>query len=244
MAGTKNATERRNGTQARRGEEPAVPEVRSSLWELPARELLELIASTEPTPGGGSAALVAACMGTALLRKAFAVSLKKECRTGDPTHALERALAHLDAKEMTLRNGADQDANAFDNYIRALRLPHGDSVEAGIREKAREEALVRATSLPVSLAGEVHALFRFALDQLPSIDDVILSDAITGLRLLNSATGCLLLTAESNLAKVLKPGFQSAMSSQIRDIRHSAKQAESQLVCRLESRQFTRTHLQ
>jgi formiminotetrahydrofolate cyclodeaminase len=214
------------------------------LWDVPARELLDRIASTEPTPGGGSAAIMAACTGTALLRKAFAVSLKKECRTGDPTHALERALAHLDAKEMTLRNGVDQDANAFDDYIRALRLPHGDSVEAAIREKAREEALIHATSLPAFLAGEMYALFRFALDQLPSIHDVILSDAITGLRLLNAATACLLLTAESNLARVLKPGFQSAMSSQIRDTRHLVKQAESQLACRLESRQFTRTHLQ
>lgn len=82
---------------------------------------------------------------------------------------------------MTFRNGVDQDASAFDDYIRALRLPHGDPVEAGIREKAQEEALVHATSLHVSLAGEMHALIRFALDQLPSIHDVILSDAIAGL---------------------------------------------------------------
>jgi formiminotetrahydrofolate cyclodeaminase len=243
MAGAENPTERQNGTRPLPGEEPAL-EGRSSLWELPARELLGQVASTEPTPGGGSAAIMVACIGTALLRKAFAVSLKKECRTGDPTHPLERALAYLDEKDVTFRNGVDQDANSFGDYIRALRLPQGDSVEAGIREKAREEALARATSLPVSLAGEIHALFRFALDQLPSIHDVILSDAVTGLRLLNSATECLLLTAESNLAKVLKPGFQSAMSSQIRDTRHLAKQAESQLVCRLESRQLTRTHLQ
>lgn len=125
------------------------------------------------------------------------VSLRKESRTGDPTHPLERALTHLDEKDVTFRNGVDQDASAFDDYIRALRLPHGDPVEAGIREKAQEEALVHATSLHVSLAGEMHALIRFALDQLPSIHDVILSDAIAGLRLLKSAMECLLLTAES-----------------------------------------------
>lgn len=238
MAAIANVIENPNDSKPSLRDEPAL-EKYSSLWELPACELLERVASTDPTPGGGSVAIMAACMGIALLRKAFAISLKKEPRMTS-RHALETALAQLDAKEKYLRNGVDQDAAAFDSYVRALRLPHGDSAETSLRDKAREEALVRAISTPLILAGEMHNLFRFALDHLPSIRDVILSDAIIGLRLLNAATEYLLLTAESNLAKALNPVFQSTISRQIRDARHLTAQAEPQLACRLQSRQLTR----
>jgi formiminotetrahydrofolate cyclodeaminase len=182
-----------------------------------------------------------ACMGTALLRKAFAVSLQKERRVADRRHALEAVLEQLHAKDLTIREGVEQDATAFDSYACALGLPHGDWSETRIREKAREEALVHAISTSITLASEVHGCFRFALDHLPSIHDAVLSDAIAGLQLMISATECLLLTAESNLAKVSNPVFQSTMSRRIREMRHLTAQAESQLACRLRSRQLTRS---
>lgn len=240
MPATANVIEKPNGSKPSLREEPAL-EGERSLWELPTRELLEQVASTDPTPGGGSAAIKVACMGTALLRKAFAVSVKKERHAINRRQVLETALAHLDAKASTFRNGVDQDVAAFDSYISALRLPHSDPTEPGTCEKNLEETLELATSTPVALASEMHSLFRFTLDQLPSIHDVILSDAITGLRLLNVATECLLLTAESNLAKVSNPMFHSTMSHQIRDLRHLTTQAESQLACRLHNRQLTRS---
>jgi methenyltetrahydrofolate cyclohydrolase len=240
MAATTNLVERPNASQAFLREEPTL-ENSKSFWEFPVRDWLERVASPDPAPGRGSAAITVACIGTALFRKAFTVSLQKERRATGRHHALETALAHLDTKEDTLRKGADQNAAAFDSCIGALSLPHGGRAEKRIPEKAREELLVQAASMPLTLAIEIHGLFRFALDQLPSIHDLVLSDAIMGLRLLNEATACLLLTSESNLAKVLNLASQSTIIRQIRDTRHSIAQAEPQLACRLQNRQLTRS---
>ncbi len=240
MAATESIVEILSGSEPSLREELNL-EGHHSLWDLSVHELLERFASTDPTRGGGSAAILTACMGISLLRKAFVVSLQRERRTTSLHHALEIALVHLDMKQNTLQNSADQDAAAFNAYIRVLQPPHGDSSETNIREKSQEEALIRATSTPVALAKEMHNLFRFALDHLPSICDGILGDAITGMQLLNSAAECLLFTAESNLAKVLNPVFQSTMSRQTRSLRHWTAQAESQLICRLQNRQLTRS---
>jgi methenyltetrahydrofolate cyclohydrolase len=243
MAATANAIEQPNVFQPSLREEPAL-EGQRSFWELSAPELLERVASAELTPGGGSVPIMVACMGTALLRKALAVSLNKERRAGDRRHPLETALKQLEASEATLHDGAERDASAFVNYVRALRLPHDRWSETRMQEKGREEALVRASSMPITAASEMRNLFQGVLNQLPLIHDVVLSDAIIGLRLLNSAAECLLLTAESNLAKLANPVFQATMGRQIRGIRHSTRQAESQLACRLRSRKLTRPSLQ
>src|ERR1700677_4944190 len=117
MAATANAIEQPNVSQTSLREEPALERQRT-FWELSAPELLERVASAELTPGGGSVPIMVACMGTALLRKALAVSLNKERRARDRRNPLETALKHLQASEATLHDGAERDASAFVNYVR------------------------------------------------------------------------------------------------------------------------------
>jgi formiminotetrahydrofolate cyclodeaminase len=209
---------------------------KTSLWNQNVSELMEQIASTKPAPGGGSAAVMVACMGTALLRKAAAVSLRKEDSKGDRTQQLEAMLEKLNRWEQILAGAADEDADAFDSCIRALRLPHSTAAEERLREKAVEEAMVRATSVPIAAVAAIRDVVFLALHALPLIHDVILSDAITGLRLLNVGAVCLLGAAESNLSRLVKSPLHAGLSEQMRELGRTTAELEPDLKNRLGSR--------
>jgi formiminotetrahydrofolate cyclodeaminase len=196
--------------------------VQSSLWEHQAREVLERISSTEPTPGGGSVGMMTACMGTALLRKAVAVSLKKGHGDDDRSHRLEAMLAELSRKSEVLEESADQDSGLFNAYIRSLRLPRGSVAEVKIRKEAVEDALAAATSAPMAAAVTIRGIVSLALRELPLIHDVILSDAIAGVHLLQASAACLLLTAESNLPGLAKSAARPGFKKQLKELQRAA----------------------
>jgi formiminotetrahydrofolate cyclodeaminase len=201
----------------------AVPE--KSLWNLDGADLLDLVALPKPVPGCGSVAIVTGCLGTALLRKALAVSRGK-ARLVDKAAPLDE----LNRLDRILRGSADLDAIEFDYYIRALRLPRSNPVEKKIREKAVEQTLVRATSIPINAAAVILRIVSLALGELPSIETVVLSEAVAGIRLLNTSARCLLYIAEGNLKKVTPATLSSMLTDQLEALNSGIRHAESELM--------------
>jgi methenyltetrahydrofolate cyclohydrolase len=207
----------------------------NSLWRLNADELLDAIAAPQPTPGVGSVAILAACLGTALVRKALAVSVRKDRGNGN-TDEFPAALRDLGRHEMILRESADRDAAAFDSYVRALRLPHANFAEKKIREKAIEHALVRATCVPTAAAAAIRSIVTLALRHFEGIHDVVLTDAVTGLNLLHTSAGCLLVTAEENRRRSAQSVLCEKLASQIEELTVAVGQAEADLAACLRDR--------
>jgi formiminotetrahydrofolate cyclodeaminase len=204
-----------------------------SLWNLDSAALLELVALPKPVPGGGSVAIMTGCMGTALLRKAFAICRAKARMIDKSADALVDELNRL---ERILRGSADLDAAGFDYYIRALRLPRSNLAQKKVREKAVEQAMVRATSIPVQAAAIIHHIVILALSELALIEEVVLSDAVAGIRLLNTSACCLLYTAEGNLKKIAHAAFSSMLTEQLQALNRAILEAESGLLRALEDR--------
>jgi formiminotetrahydrofolate cyclodeaminase len=213
----------------------------ASLWDLKAGDLMRLVASDRPTPGGGSVAIMVACMGAALLSKAVAVSLRKDHINSSLHEQLEEMLEGLNRGNQVLQQSADWDSAAFDSWVHALRLPRGNVIAAKIREKSVEEAAMRAASTPIAAAATIRDLVCLGLRGLAMIHEVILSDAITGLRLLNASAVCLMATAESNLSGSLKSPFLPEIKAQLREIRRAIGGVDLELEHRLRNRALARS---
>jgi formiminotetrahydrofolate cyclodeaminase len=128
------------------------------------------------------------------------------------------------------------DATRFDYYVRSLLLPRSSPAEKRVREKAVEHAVVRASSIPIDAAATILSIVVLALGELPAVEDVVFSDAVTGIRLLNVSAGCLLYIAEGNLRKIAHAAFASVLSEQLEALRSAIVQAESELMRVLDSR--------
>lgn len=123
----------------------------TSLLDVPSAELLDLIASSAPTPGGGSAAAMAGAIAAALVSM---VAGMKKSRTGSAHERTELDLASAHAKEASeaLRALVDADAQAYAAVVEARHLPHTTNTEQASRQAAIDAALVRAVDVPLQTA--------------------------------------------------------------------------------------------
>lgn len=111
-------------------------------------ELLEALASPNPTPGGGTAAAIAGAMGTSLLIMVTGLA-KSRNNTDDEKAALASARGALTPLTARLTGLADADSQAFDQVMAAYRLPKNSEDEKAARTQAIQSALQGATTVPL-----------------------------------------------------------------------------------------------
>lgn len=150
-----------------------------SLLDLAAHDLLDRLASTDPTPGGGSAAAWAGATGAALVAM---VSGMEKTRTGDPAERarLDGVRARVGEAGQELRRLVDEDAAAYDAVMAAYRLPKQTDEEKAARKASIGQALERATDVPLRTAVHCLTVLQAAVDAAADGNPNALSDALTG----------------------------------------------------------------
>lgn len=121
------------------------------LSELTIRDIVERLATSDPVPGGGSAAALSGAMGAALIHMVV------ELTTGRPAATEhETALAEIGTASTTwqseLLNLAELDANAYAAVVAARRMPRGSERERETRRVQIDAALREATRIPLATA--------------------------------------------------------------------------------------------
>jgi formiminotetrahydrofolate cyclodeaminase len=110
-------------------------------------QFIAALASGEPTPGGGAAAAIAGSLGGALV--AMVASLSE----GRPKYADHQALL-IEAKAAGAKLAdrllalADEDAEAFDGFGAAMKMPRETDEEKAARTRALQAAARAATEAP------------------------------------------------------------------------------------------------
>lgn len=152
----------------------------------PFDKLIESLAAKTPTPGGGAAAALAACMGTSLFLMVVRFSRGKKAnvdRDGDLAGAEAKLQEHL----QRLLPMADRDCKSFDLVSAAYGMPKGTPEQQALREKAIQEAMVGAMVVPDETLCMVRDVFGAMQGVVDCIGKAILSDLASGAALLLAA---------------------------------------------------------
>jgi formiminotetrahydrofolate cyclodeaminase len=122
-----------------------------SLIDLPTRDLLTAFSSSDPTPGGGSAAALASAVGASLL---MMVTQLPKTRSGsdEDRAALAEAGGALAGVRTQLTEAIDADTEAYDQVVAAYKSPKATADEQAARKAAIQQALRAATEVPLGVA--------------------------------------------------------------------------------------------
>ena len=173
------------------------------------KAFLDSLASDSPTPGGGTAAALSAAMSCSLMAMALRVSQKK---VQDPL--MEETAEKLDAFRQELVILADKDAEAFEAYMAARRLPKDTESEREERKNAMTKALIQATQVPLStmqtIENAVEAVNGTVAEEvLPSVA----SDLYSGIKLAEVAMECAFANVKINSTKEeTQPLYKEALT--------------------------------
>lgn len=124
-------------------------EANEPLAQSTVRDFIQQIAARTPAPGGGSASAAIAAIGSALgcMVAQLTYGVRKfEHLTDD----LRKIIPPLYHKTRELISMIDADANAFNEYMEATRLPKTKPEEIEIRNRAMQEGLKKAIMVPLT----------------------------------------------------------------------------------------------
>jgi len=163
------------------------------LVTLPLSEYAARVASREPAPGGGSVAASTGLLGAAMILKAVRISAKN----GSATDALVRS---LEEESQTIAAVIDEDAVAFAEYMRAVRLPKDTEEQRRRRAPIIEAARQHALAVPLKTGHALQAIAQLSIEAEPLCNDMLLSDLAGGAVLVQAAARTALLNVLPNLS--------------------------------------------
>jgi formiminotetrahydrofolate cyclodeaminase len=123
----------------------------AALAPLSLRELLDRLSSSDPVPGGGSAAALAGAMGASL------VSMVAALTAGRAEHAdADTAVREIGEAASSVRDElielAQRDSDAYQAVVTARRLPRETDEQRAARARAMSSAIVQAAEVPFHTA--------------------------------------------------------------------------------------------
>lgn len=167
-------------------------------WADAGVRVAEALASTDPTPGGGSAACITGAMGCGLGQMAVGISLESKKLDPAKRPALEKLKADFSAGRGLLLSLAGEDAEAFEDVMAALRLPKDDAS----RPARLQEALVGAAEIPLETARAAGHAYAKAVEARPLCSPNVASDASCAAHLLAAAVRCAVENVKINTGSI------------------------------------------
>jgi len=185
-----------------------------SFGDMTVRGFLDELASLSPAPGGGTASAVAGAMGVGLAAMVAGLTDTSQMSAEDASRVDE--ISHR-WKELiwALLGCADDDTAAFNEVMKAFKLPKTTDEDKRARREAIQLALKGAVSAPrrtLQLAAEGMQMAAFMAE---SGNDNAASDAGVGALLLDTAMGGAIFNMQINLASIKDQDFVAQMKSEI-----------------------------
>lgn len=157
-----------------------------STWQSGANKLVEALASSDPTPGGGSAGAVSASMGAGLILMAGSISIKSKKVEESSKSKLKSVLPAVSKIKSELQFLISEDSVSYDMFTKAAKLPKGSPE----RMQAMQNALKYAAEVPLKTAKLSSDLLKLVKPLEKCFSPAVLSDVKCAGYLLEAGTKC------------------------------------------------------
>ncbi len=193
---------------------------------------LDRLASSEPTPGGGSAAALTGAMAAALLAMVARITLGSAKHAG--MHGLARRIVvEADALRSDLQAAQPIDEAAYAAVIAAQGLPRATDEEKRERADRLQTALAGAAEAPLAVAGLAAQTIRLA-EMTAALENAhLMSDVECALRLARAALDASAANVKVNHRFLKNAEVISAQASRLAALLDTATAAERRTLRRI-----------
>jgi formiminotetrahydrofolate cyclodeaminase len=136
------------------------------LMDKTLKEFNDLLASGEPAPGGGSAAALSGLLAASLTIMVGNLTFGKksfEDRDDEVKFAFKTDFEKMIQLKDVLADLVDKDTDAFNGFMRAMKMPKATEEEKTARAEAMSAASLRALDIPLETAKNCLLILRHQL---------------------------------------------------------------------------------
>jgi formiminotetrahydrofolate cyclodeaminase len=189
------------------------------LADQPLGRLLDFVAATDPAPGGGSSAAVAAALGAALVEMVACLEAARDDSEVDQEVADRAATLRAEALEL-----ADRDMSSYAPVLEAQRLRADDPA----RPERLAAALAEASHVPLAIAENAAETAVLGAQVAAVCTRAVRGDVLAGVLVAEAAVAAAASLIEINLAGAGGPDLARA-----RDARRRAQEAREDALATL-----------
>ena len=203
------------------------------LSELTIKEFLAKIASDSPTPGGGCTAALSAALAASLAGMAANLTIGKK-GYDDVKDEMKAAAQDALRLKSDLVTAIDNDSDAYNDVMTAIKLPGNTEKEKRHREERIQSGLKQATLVPMTVAECAIKVMELAGKTIAKGNKNAITDGAVGVMMAKTAVLSALYNVKINLRTIKDKAFIDRISKQANDLKQNALQREKYLLSNID----------
>lgn len=179
------------------------------------------LASTAPTPGGGSVAALVAALSSGLSSMVFNLTVNKRGYEGydeERKKKIEGAIKGINVLLDDFLKLIDEDVNTFNGFIDILRLPKETEEQREFREERLQEGYRAAMEVPYRTLKRVYELFDYFEIGARYGNENLISDVGVGVILAQAAIEASIINMDVNLCGIKDRKFVDGIKKECNSI--------------------------
>ncbi len=201
--------------------------------EMNVCEFIKATSSSDPTPGGGSVSSFCGALGVALAQMVANLTLgKKEYQ--DVQDEMKNICVKADEIKKELMRLIDKDAEAFSEFMDALKLPKDTDEQNEYRQSIMQKSLKSSASVPMEIAEISYKVMDLAEIALEKGNKNAFTDAAIAGILSRSAVLSAILNVRINLKSIKDEQFVQRLESKCIELEGSVKNREKAILNSIE----------
>jgi glutamate formiminotransferase/formiminotetrahydrofolate cyclodeaminase len=202
------------------------------LVSMTLKEFLSELASSSPAPGGGSVAALAGSLGAALTSMVCHLTIGKE-NYADVQGEIKQTLASSEKLRQKLMLLIDRDTDAFNEVMKAFKLPKETEEQRVKRSQAIQEGYKVAAMVPLETAKICAATLDTALVAAEKGNTNSITDAGVAALLGRSSVHAAVLNVSINLGSIKDKAFVKKIEVELEKLETAAESKEKSVLDRV-----------
>jgi formiminotetrahydrofolate cyclodeaminase len=183
----------------------------------PIGAFLDALASSAPTPGGGSVAGVSGAMAAGLVSMVCALSIGKK-QFAEIEDELRGIHDRAEALRRELQQLAEEDVAVFSRLSAAYKLPRTTEADAATRQSAIQQVTRLAAEVPLRTAQAAASILPLCTALAPRVGRLIVSDIGVAAILARATVQSAIINIEINLSGLEDQIFVRETRAQVEDL--------------------------
>jgi glutamate formiminotransferase/formiminotetrahydrofolate cyclodeaminase len=193
-----------------------------TLASMKINGFLSELASNSPAPGGGSVAALSGALGAALSSMVCNLTIGKE-KYANVQDEIKEVLKKSEQLQKELTKLIDKDTEAFNDVMKAFKLPKETDKQKELRTKAIQDGYKTAASVPLETAKTCEKILDIAMFVVEKGNQSSVTDAAISAIMAKAGVEAAILNVKINLGSIKDEKFAKKISSEIEKLKNNVK---------------------
>jgi methenyltetrahydrofolate cyclohydrolase len=189
---------------------------------------LDEVASSSPAPGGGSVAALAGALGAALTSMVCNLTKAKQGYE-EVQEEIAEALEKSEELRKDLTDLIDKDTEAFNEVMKAIKLPKETEEQKEQRKIALQTAFKQAAEVPLETARKCIQILSVAHVVAEKGNKNSISDAVSAL-MAQTGVQAAMLNVRINLSSIKDPDYVQQVTNELHELLQNAMQKSTEIL--------------